>query len=299
MTSSPKAGVVFAILSFLLWGVTPVYFKFLTDENPLDVVANRILWSVILLGIIIGIMGKWSKVKAVFLSRRVLLTLLATTFLIGVNWSVFIYAVSIDRMLDASLGYYINPLMTVLIGICFLKERPSILQYIAMGFAVIGVGIQIFILGYLPWISIALPLSFSIYGYLHKKTPTDSFTSLFLETAMLLPFAFLVMGYLYQSGEEGGRHLAHREWSTWFVLMLAGPVTTLPLLLFSAAAKKVPLSTLGFLQYISPSMVFCLAIMVYDEPLHFETGLTFVFIWFGLLIFSFDSLKRNKKTQKK
>ncbi len=295
MTSSPKAGVIFAILSFLLWGVTPVYFKLLTDENPLDVVANRVLWSAILLGIIIGVMGKWSKVKAVFSSRRVLLTLMGTTSLIGTNWLVFIYAISVDRMLDASLGYYINPLMTVLIGILFLNERPSILQYVAMGSAVIGVAIQIFLLGYLPWISIALPLSFSVYGYLHKKTPTDSFTSLFLETAMLLPLAFIIMGYVFQSGGGEESHLANRDWSTWFILMLAGPVTTLPLLLFSAGAKRVSLSTLGFLQYISPSMIFCLAIIAYDEPLHFETGLTFAFIWFGLIIYSLDSFRRSKR----
>lgn len=296
MISTPRSGILFALSSFLLWGLTPVYFKWMSAENPLDIVANRVLWSVILLTIIISLMKKWSKVKAVFSSKEVALTLVATTFLIGVNWSVFIYAVSVDRMLETSLGYYINPLMTVGLGIFFLKERPRFLQYVAMGSALIGVSIQIFVLGYLPWVSLVLALSFSVYGFLHKKTPTDSFTSLFLETAMMLPLALGLMGYLFQEGlADVNSHTgpAHRDMMTWFLLMLAGPITTLPLLLFSAAAKKVPLSTLGFLQYVSPSMIFLLAIFVYKEPLVFETGLTFAFIWFGLAIFSIDSLKRN------
>ncbi|MCZ2721656.1 EamA family transporter RarD [Marinomonas sp. 15G1-11] len=298
MISSPRSGVFLALSAYLLWGLTPVYFKWVANENPLDIVANRVLWSVILLTVIITLMRKWSKVKDVFSNRTVLLTLLGTTFLIGINWSVFIYAVSVNRMLDASLGYYINPLMTVALGIVFLNERPRLLQYIAMASALIGVCIQIFVLGYLPWISIVLALSFSIYGYLHKKTPTDSFTSLFLETSMLLPFALLLMGYLLQgSMADGavsdGSGPLNREGSVWLLLMLSGPITTLPLLLFSAAAKRVSLSTLGFLQYVSPSMLFGLAIFVYGEPFHFETGLTFAFIWMGLVLFSIDSFRKK------
>jgi chloramphenicol-sensitive protein RarD len=296
MISTPRSGTFLALSAFVLWGLTPVYFKWMAAENPLDIVANRVLWSVILLTIIISLMKKWSKVKAVFSSKAGALTLVATTLLIGLNWSVFIYAVSVDRMLETSLGYYINPLMTVGLGILFLKERPRFLQYVAMGCAMIGVSIQLFMLGYLPWISIVLALSFSVYGFLHKKTPTDSFSSLFIETAMLLPFALLFMGYLFQTGGEAVNNPvgpANRDWMTWLMLMLAGPVTTLPLLLFSSAAKKVPLSTLGFLQYVSPSMIFLLAIFVYKEPLLLETGLTFAFIWLGLVIFSIDSLRRK------
>lgn len=291
---SENKGMVPALSAYILWGIAPIYFKWMADENPLDIIANRVLWSVILLALVISIMGKWGNVKAALSSMKTVKTLLATTLLIAVNWTVFIYAIATDRMLDASLGYYINPLLSVTLAYFFLNERLNKIQVIALVLAVVGVSIQVFELGYLPWISILLASSFGFYGLLHKKTPTDSFTSLFVETSLLLPIALAVMTYLYSSGTN----ISDRDSSTWLMFMLAGPVTTLPLLLFSMASKTVKLSTLGFLQYIGPTMILGLAIFVYGEVLEPAKGLTFIFIWAGLFLYGFDSVRRDAKRRK-
>jgi len=294
MNMSDNKGMVPALSAYILWGIAPIYFKWMADENPLDIIANRVLWSVILLAIVISVMGKWGNVKAALSSMKTVRTLLATTLLIAVNWSVFIYAIATDRMLDASLGYYINPLLSVTLAYFFLNERLNKMQVIALVLAVVGVSIQVFELGYLPWISILLASSFGFYGLFHKKTPTDSFTSLFVETSLLLPIALAVMTYLYGSSIV----ISDRDSSTWLMFMLAGPVTTLPLLLFSMASKTVKLSTLGFLQYIGPTMILGLAIFVYGEVLEPAKGLTFIFIWAGLFLYGFDSVRRDAKRRK-
>jgi len=291
---SDNKGMVPALSAYILWGIAPIYFKWMADENPLDIIANRVLWSVILLAIVISVMGRWGNVKAALSSMKTVRTLLATTLLIAVNWSVFIYAIATDRMLDASLGYYINPLLSVTLAYFFLNERLNKMQVIALVLAVVGVSIQVFELGYLPWISILLASSFGFYGLFHKKTPTDSFTSLFVETSLLLPIALAVMTYLYGSSIV----ISDRDSSTWLMFMLAGPVTTLPLLLFSMASKTVKLSTLGFLQYIGPTMILGLAIFVYGEVLEPAKGLTFIFIWAGLFLYGFDSVRRDAKRRK-
>lgn len=294
MNTSSRSGIFIAFLAFFLWGITPIYFKWVAHEAPLDVVANRVLWSVLLLAIVITGMSKWQKVKAVISSFNILKTLLITTFLIGTNWLTFVYAVSTDRMLDASLGYYINPLISVLLAYIFLGERLRKIQWFALMLAMIGVAIQVVGVGYLPWISIVLALSFGFYGLLHKKTQIDSFTSLFVETSILLPFGLFYMIQLFQMGEGP----ATREMSGWFILMLSGPATTIPLLLFSIAAKKVTLSTIGFFQYIAPSMVFVLAVFLYGEELTTEKMITFLFIWVGLGLYIFDSLRRAVQLDK-
>ncbi|TBR38161.1 EamA family transporter RarD [Marinomonas agarivorans] len=293
MNTNSKSGLIIAFSAFFLWGITPIYFKWVEYENPLDIVANRVLWSALLLGIILTVMAKWQLVKQTILSFKTLKILVCTTILIGTNWLVFVYAVSTDRMLDGSLGYYINPLVNVLLAYLFLGERLRKIQWLALALAMVGVAIQVVGVGYLPWISIVLALSFGFYGLLHKKSQIDSFTSLFVETSILLPFGLLFMGYLFQIGEGP----ATRELSGWIILILSGPITTVPLLLFSIAAKKVTLSTIGFFQYIAPSMVFLLAVFVYGEALTLAKAITFLFIWAGLALYVFDSIVygvRNK-----
>jgi len=296
MSTSARSGFFTALAAYTLWGITPIYFKWVSYENPLDVVANRVVWSVLLLGLMITVMAKWPQVKIAISSFKTLKMLLLTTFLIGTNWLTFIYSVATDRMLDASLGYYINPLMSVLLAYFFLQERLSLIQWFALSLALVGVAIQIVSVGYLPWISIVLALSFGFYGLCHKKTATDSTTSLFIETALLLPLSLLFMGFLFQAGEGP----ATRDVSGWLLLVLSGPVTTIPLLLFSIGAKKITLTTLGFMQYIAPSMVLILAVFVYGETLTLEKSITFLFIWVGLVLYAFDSLrgKMKKKASK-
>lgn len=294
MEAKSQSGVFIAFSAFFLWGITPLYFKWVEYENPLDIVANRVLWSALLLGIIVTAMGQWQKVKSAISSFSTLRTLIFTTVFIAINWFVFVYAVSTERMLDASLGYYINPLVSILLAYVFLGERLRTIQSISLLLAMVGVGVQIVSVGYLPWISIVLALSFSFYGLLHKKTQIDSFTSLFVETSILLPFGLFFMAFLFQNGEGP----ATRDLSGWFILTLSGPVTTLPLLLFSIAAKKVSLSTIGFFQYIAPSMVFLMAVFIFKEPFTLEKGITFLCIWLGLGLYMFDLIARGVKKQK-
>ncbi|MEO9655650.1 EamA family transporter RarD [Marinomonas sp.] len=284
-----NTGYLYALLAFGLWGLTPIYFKYLSHTPPVEMVANRVLWSVILLLILITGMAKWYRVRLLISQPKHLFTLLLTTVLIATNWLVFIWAINDGRMLETSLGYYINPLITVFLGYIFLQEKHSRVKWFAVFLAAIGVALQLFIVGYLPWVSLVLAFSFGFYGLLHKRTPTDSLTSLFLETSLLLPFA---MGYLLWLSYQG-EGPATRGTSDWLFLILAGPITTAPLLFFSGAAKRLPLSVIGFFQYLSPSMLFVLAIFVYGEPFDPYKLITFIFIWIALAIFSWDSLRRR------
>lgn len=283
-------GYIYALLAYGLWGFAPIYFKQLTHIGPIEIVANRIFWSVILIFFMITALSKWSKVRAVFQTPRHLFTLLLTTLLIGSNWLLFVYSVTNNRMLEASLGYYINPLVSLFLGYVFLKERHSRVKWFAVALAFVGVCIQVFSLGYLPWISLVLAVTFALYGLLHKQTPTDSLTSLFLETGFLVPLAMLYMfGFMVDDV-----HTFERPSSDWLWLMLAGPITTAPLLFFSGAAKRLSLSLLGFFQYIAPSLMFLLAVFVYQEQFSSERLITFIFIWTALFIFTWESIRKRK-----
>lgn len=285
-------GYLYALLAYGLWGIAPVYFKALTHIGPVEIVANRVFWSVILIFFMISILAKWQRVTAVFRQPRHLFTLALTTLLIATNWLIFVYSIANNRMLEASLGYYINPLVSLFLGYVILKERHSKVKWLAVALAFIGVSIQVISLGYLPWISLVLAVSFGLYGLLHKQTPTDSLTSLFLETSFLLPLALIyITGFIDSEIESFSRSS-----QDMILLMLAGPITSAPLLFFSGAAKRLPLSLLGFFQYIAPSLMFLLAVFVYKEPFSTERLTTFIFIWTALFLFTWDSLKRRRNT---
>ena len=283
-------GYLYALCAYGLWGIAPVYFKALTHIGPLEIVANRIFWSVILIFFMITLLAKWQRVVTVFRQPRHLITLLFTTLLIATNWLIFIYAIAQNRMLEASLGYYINPLVSLFLGYMILKERHSPMKWLAVVLAFFGVAIQLFSLGYLPWISLVLAVSFALYGLLHKQTPTDSLTSLFLETSFLLPLSLIyIVGFI-----DSDVDTFHRPANDLLLLMLAGPITSAPLLFFSGAAKRLPLSLLGFFQYIAPSLMFVLAVFVYKEPFSMERLVTFIFIWLALILFTWDSVSKRK-----
>ncbi|MGH1540087.1 MAG: EamA family transporter RarD [Arenicella sp.] len=294
MDQSTKTGIIYALAAFSFWGFAPIYFKAIGHINSFEIVANRVLWSVLLLAILITTIKQWPRVRLVFNNPRNLATLLITTALIGVNWSIFIWSVNNDRMLESSLGYYINPLVNVLLGFVFLGECLNRIQWLAVALAVVGVAIQVFSLGYLPWISLSLAFSFGLYGLLHKRTPTDSVTGLFIETLLLAPVSAIYMAWLFHQGTGPAVHTA----TDWSLLLLAGPVTTLPLLWFSSAAKRLRLTTIGFFQYIGPSIMFLLAVFVYGESLNFDKLLTFIFIWTALLIFSLNAMRESSLRRK-
>ncbi|UPW18490.1 EamA family transporter RarD [Agarivorans sp. TSD2052] len=290
-----KHGVIFALAAYVMWGFAPVYFKSLTQVPAYEILAHRVIWSCVFVAALLGLGKQWGAVSAVIKQPRQLATLALTSVLIGLNWLIFIWAVNNDRMLDASLGYYINPLFNVVLGMLFLGERFRRAQWVAIGLALSGVLIQVISYGSLPWIAISLAVSFGFYGLLRKKVNLGALPGLFVETLWLFPLALAYLGLFADSATS---HLLGNTSSLNILLLSAGIVTTLPLLCFAAAATRLRLSTIGFFQYIGPSLMFILATSVYGEELEPMKLLTFAFIWLGLSVFTWDAL-RNQRRQKK
>jgi chloramphenicol-sensitive protein RarD len=293
-TSSVRSGVIFALCAYTMWGVAPLYFKALAHVPPIEILVHRVVWSVVLLSFLIVGLRHISKVKAAITNKRVMFTLMAASALLACNWFLYIWAVNNDYILEASLGYYINPLINVFLGRLFLGETLRMPQKIAVGIAVTGVLIMIFNFGYLPWIALTLAVSFSIYGLLRKQVSVDSLPGLFVETLFLLPAA--VIYWVFFASEVGD--LTTNSSSLNILLLLAGVVTTAPLLCFTAAARRIRYSTLGFFQYIGPSLMFILAVTLYDEPLSTGRLVTFGFVWAALALFTYDSFKHYRKEKK-
>ncbi|MBF7073631.1 EamA family transporter RarD [Glaciecola sp. MH2013] len=292
--NSARAGVFFAIAAYTMWGVAPVYFKLLDTVPAVEMVMHRVIWSVLLLAVLIIGLRHVDKVKAALTNKKVIVTLVIASLLLAANWILFIWAVNNDYMLEASLGYYINPLINVFLGRLFLGERLRFTQKLAVAIAITGVAIMIFNFGYLPWIALTLAFSFSIYGLLRKQVAVDSLPGLFVETSFMLPAALIYWAFFASQASD----LVQGDVQTTVLLILAGVVTTAPLLCFTAAARRIRYSTLGFFQYIGPSLMFILAVAVYDEPLSTGRLVTFAFVWTALAVFSFDSLKHYRKEKK-
>ncbi|QJR82818.1 EamA family transporter RarD [Alteromonas pelagimontana] len=282
-----------AIAAYSMWGVAPIYFKQLQILPSAEVLMHRVVWSaLILIGLILGF-RQLPKVKAALRSPRVMQILFLAGILLGANWLLFIWAINNDHLLDASLGYYINPLFNVFLGRLFLGERLRPLQQIAVVLALAGVLMLVFSYGQVPWIALVLAATFGIYGLLRKQVAVDSLPGLFIETIMLLPLA---IGYwLFFASSHS--NMTANSLPLNAMLIAAGIVTTAPLLCFTAAARRIMYSTLGFFQYIGPTIMFFLAVYLYGEPLEEGRLTTFAFVWAGLLLFSADSLRvyRNQR----
>ena len=271
-----------------------MYFKLLLAVPAAEILMHRIVWSLAVLVILVVAVGHWQKVKTACSNPKVLKILLISGLLLAANWLLFIWAINNDHMLDASLGYYINPLLNVLLGYMFLGERLRPFQKLAVLLAVIGVSILVISHGQLPWIALVLAGSFGVYGLLRKQVAVDSIPGLAVESSMMMPFA---LGYWLWFATPASDMLSN-SLDMNVLLIMAGIVSTAPLLCFTAAAKRLKYSTLGFFQYIGPSIMFLLAIFVYGEPLEQARLVTFAFVWLALVIFSIDSL-RSYRQQKK
>ena len=283
-----QKGIAFALSTFFMWGVFPVYFKLLADVGAVQVLAHRILWSAIILFALLYFSNKLRQVFRLLSIKKVALNLLASGVLISINWGVFIWAVERGQILETSLGYFINPLFSILLGAIFLKERLSKASKISLFIVVIAICVQIYDLGSLPFISLILPASFAFYGLIRKKVRVPSTHGLFVETMLTLPFALGFLLYLWSVGE------ARLDFdSTGFLLAFSGVVTILPLLTFNSAAKYLRLSTLGFFQYLSPSISFLVAIFLYNEPLGMLKLASFMLIWVSLAINIIYNLKKH------
>jgi chloramphenicol-sensitive protein RarD len=288
------AGSLYAVAAFGFWGLSPIYFKLLPQVPPAEILAHRIVWSVLFGLVFVTLMRAWPAVRAALASGRTLRALALTAALISTNWLIYIYAIGTDQVMSTSLGYYINPLVNVLLGMLFLGERLGRGRTLAVVLAMLGTASLAFELGGLPWISLTLAFSFGFYGLIRKRLGLPSMAALFVETLLVLPFALAALAWFAVRGESsfGG------DVRTTLLLVLAGPVTLLPLLWFAEAARRLPLITVGFFQYLAPTLTFLLAVLVYGEAFTAAWAVTFVLIWSGLVVFTIDGLKTHRELRR-
>jgi len=279
-----KTGLVYALLSYGVWGIFPLYWKLLSHVPPQQILAHRIIWSLLFL-VIILIWRRERLFIRYLTSPRILGILILTGALIGGNWFTYIYAVNNNHIVDASLGYYINPMVNILLGVVFLKERLSRIQIIAVSFAFAGVAFLTFHYGKLPLISLILAFSFGLYGLLRKKANLQSMPGLMVETLLLAPVA---LWYLWHVNSLGTGAFGHYSMFADALLILGGPVTALPLFWFGIAATRIPLSTLGFIQYLSPTIQLLIGIFVFSEPFDAAYLVSFGLVWTGLGIYTYS-----------
>lgn len=283
-----RKGLLLGIGAYVSWGVLPLYIHMLRQVPPLELLAHRVLWSLLLL---VGIVLLLRRGKALIaaLRGRTLLYLLASTVMIAINWVVYIWAVQNAHVIEASLGYFINPLVNVALGLVVLGERLRRVQGIAIGIAAAGVAVMAASGGAL-WISLTLAVSFGLYGLIRKVAAIDALGGLTLETALLAP---LCLFWLVHVGSAGQGHWGQSA-SLDAMLVLAGLVTAMPLLMFAAAARRMPYSTIGLLQYIAPTLQFLMAVLLFGEPLHPEYLVTFALIWTGCALFAWDTIRASR-----
>ena len=284
------SGAGAAIAAFSLWGAFPIYFKLVSQIQAFEVLAHRVVWTVVFLVIIIFLKGSMYKVFAVFKNKKLLCTLMLSSLLISSNWLVFIWAVAHDRVLEASLGYFTTPIVSVALGLFFLREKLHNWQWFAVVLSIISVSNLIWSHGIFPWVAISVSITFGLYGLVRKIAEVDAFSGLFIETTLVvLP----MLAYLFFIGINGTGAFGSSDLKLSGLLMMAGFITATPLVLFAIATKRLKLSMVGFFQYITPTGQFLLAVFLYKEPFLNSHLITFGVIWLALAIYSFDSFTSN------
>lgn len=281
-------GLLLAFSAYFIWGAFPLYFSFLSHVPTFEVLANRIVWAFFSTIIIIFVLGKRKQLLQMMGDRHIVKWLGLSSLLIAINWLVFIWAVAEHRVLESSLGYFLTPLVSLLLGRLFLNESLNRLQVIAAFLAVIAVCLELVTLGKLPWISIVLALSFGFYGLVRKQLPINSLIGLTVETLLILPFALI---YLYWHKNDLAIGMNN---STTIFLVASGLVTAIPLLLFAAATKHLDLTVIGFVMYINPTMQFLTAVYLFNEPYPPQRIVTFILIWIGLIFFMSGLWQRSR-----
>lgn len=293
-TPNPRRGYLLGLLAYSVWGMFPLYFKTLDGIPPEEVIVHRVIWSALFsvgLLLIWRHRGWWQEL---YNHPKRFLVLAASGALIACNWLIYVWAVHHDRMVEASLGYYISPLVNVLLAMLFLHERLRRLQWLAIALAAVGVGLQVWSLGKVPWISLALAFSFGFYGLIRKQAPVAALPGLAVETWMLAPVALIWLWFNPQASSMQGEFFGSAQ---MFWLAAAGPVTLLPLLCFNEAAKNLPYASLAFLQYITPTVLLLLAVLVFKEPFASSSFVFFSFIWAALAVYSWDAWRLIKRSR--
>lgn len=292
MDKNYRAGIFYGLGAYLLWGVLPIYWKLLQHVEAMEILASRFLWSVVFVCFLLLVTGKLQtfvqETKAIFSTSKTACCMVLAAIMISFNWGIFIWAVEAGRIVETSMGYYINPLMNVLFGVIFLRERLDKLQIAAVACAALGIGVIIVQNGGLPWVAMTLPLTFALYGLLKKIIVAQPLTSIMIETLLISPLA---AGYLYYLSTQGGNVYQACDTQTLLLLAGAGVVTATPLLLFTACARKLPLKLVGFLQYIAPSITLLLGVFVYGEPFTSTIATAFGCIWLGLVLFIWSQVR--------
>ncbi len=286
-------GILTALLAFVIWGSFPLYFKQLAQYDPLEIIAHRIIWTFLFLLLFILVTKRFTWIRQFKKQPKWLFFTFFSGLIITSNWLTYVWAVNNDRLLEASLGYFMSPLLGVMLSLIVLQEKLRKLQWVAIAVATIAVAIQMILLGKLPWVSLILALSFGIYGIMQRKTPLMTIDALFVETALVVPVAFYWLSINQFQSSELSFWFSSEIW----LLMLAGPITLTPLLLFNKSTKMVAYSILSFMNYLTPSFVFLLAVFYYHESFDSNKLMVFSMIWVGLLIFSID-LWQNRPSKR-
>ena len=294
MNPEARRGTTYGLLAYTLWGIFPLYFRLLHRSGAVEIVANRVFWSLVLCGVIVGVTRGHRQVVAALANRRQAGLLTAAALLIAVNWGVYIYAVNSDQVVEASLGYFINPLVTVLLGVVVLRERLRPLQWVAVGTGVVAVGVLTVDYGRLPAIALTLAASFGLYGLMKNKVGgrVGALAGLTSETLLLGPIAAALIVWLQATGR--GHFTADPPWQA-LLLVSAGAVTVVPLLMFAAAARRVPLSTIGLLQYLTPVLQLLCGVVVLGEHMPASRWIGFGVVWLALAMLTADGLHSSRR----
>lgn len=286
-------GILYALAGYMIWGFNPIYFHYLKEVPAYEIVAHRAVWSFVFIALLLAARREFTALRAA-LSKRLLLIYLGIGILLGMNWLIYIWAITSGYIVESSLGYFITPLLNILMGVLFLREKMRPLQWLPVGLAGLGLIYLAVSYGHLPWVALVLGSSFAIYGLVKKLAPLRALQGMAVETAVLLLPSLIFLGLL---GTRQAGAFVHAGSTTTLLLVLAGVITASPLLLFSAGVQLVPLSTIGFLQYVSPTMQFLTGIFLFNEPFDTHKLIGFCLVWLGLLFFIFEGfiIQRKKR----
>ncbi|OQA00248.1 MAG: putative DMT superfamily transporter inner membrane protein [Planctomycetes bacterium ADurb.Bin412] len=286
-------GVLFALAAYILWGFFPLYFKAIQQVSALQILAHRIAWGFVFTLAVVLMLRQWKEFRASVFNRRTFLIYAGASVVLGINWFTYVWAVITNHVVESSLGYFINPIVSVLLGVIFLRERLRTFQWVAIAMVTAGVVYLTITFGQLPWISLVLAVTFGFYGLLKKIAPLGALHGITLETAVL---TIPSLAYLFIVNANGTGTFGHSTPLLDFLLVLSGPVTAIPLLLFATGARRIPLTTIGLLQYIAPTLQFLLGVLVFHEPFDQTRLIGFMIIWLALVLFSVENLLARRRT---
>ncbi|QNM95384.1 EamA family transporter RarD [Chitinimonas koreensis] len=281
-----RTGILFASAAYFIWGLLPLYLRALKHVPAMEILLHRMIWSLVFLAVILAVKKHWAWLKPALSDRRVMGRFLASAAVLSVNWFIYIWAVNAGRVVDASLGYFINPLVNVMFGYVLLHERLRPAQWAAISVAALGVLWLTVQAGQLPWIGLLLAASFGTYGFLRKTAPLGALEGLSIETLLLTPFALAWLGWLTSQGQSA---FVNGDAHTHWLLIAAGPITAIPLLLFAAGARRIPMTLLGLLQYIGPTLQMGLGVFLWHEPFSQAKLIGFALIWSALVLYTLEN----------